>query len=211
MINNYFRMENSEVGNVEQTLLNDIVVETIQAFGMDLNYCPRINAKTDKILNESPLAAFTSYFTIEMYVDTYDGFQGNGYMFAQEGLVIDDILNLTVSRERFFQETGMKYPKVGDLIYFPISNAMFEITFVDPDAPFYQLGKNYTFALKCKSFVYSYEQFTTGIKNIDDNFKNDGFIDPIDDSVHINRAALDILDFDEDNPFGEITEEEGFY
>ena len=49
-------------------------------------------------------------------------------------------------------------PQEGDLIWFPLTSNYFEIKYVEHEEPFYQLGKNYTFKLKCELFEYSDEQ-----------------------------------------------------
>ena len=58
-------------------------------------------------------------------------------------------------------------PYEGDLVYHPILEKIFEISFVDHDEPFHQLDNNPVFKLNCKQFEYSSEALDTGITDID--------------------------------------------
>ena len=63
--------------------------------------------------------------------------------------------------------TDADRPLEGDLVYHPVFEKMFEISFVDHDEPFYQLDNNPVYKLRCKSFEYSSEALDTGITTID--------------------------------------------
>ena len=63
--------------------------------------------------------------------------------------------------------TDADRPLEGDLVYHPVFEKMFEISFVDDDEPFYQLDNNPVYKLRCKSFEYSSEALDTGITTID--------------------------------------------
>ena len=63
--------------------------------------------------------------------------------------------------------TDADRPLEGDLVYHPVFEKMFEISFVDHDEPFYQLDNNPVYKLRCKSFEYSSEALDTGISTID--------------------------------------------
>ena len=41
-------------------------------------------------------------------------------------------------------------PREGDLVFFPLGQRLFEIKFVEHEEPFYQLGSNYVYKLKCE-------------------------------------------------------------
>ena len=58
-------------------------------------------------------------------------------------------------------------PQEGDLVYFPTTNAFFEIQFVEHEQPFYQQSALPTFKLSCTRFEYSSERLDTGISTID--------------------------------------------
>ena len=63
--------------------------------------------------------------------------------------------------------TDADRPLEGDLVYHPVFEKMFEISFVDHDEPFYQLDNNPVYKLRCKQFEYSSEALDTGITTID--------------------------------------------
>ena len=63
--------------------------------------------------------------------------------------------------------TDADRPLEGDLVYHPVFEKMFEISFVDDDEPFYQLDNKTVFKLRCKQFEYSSEALDTGISTID--------------------------------------------
>ena len=57
---------------------------------------------------------------------------------------------------------------------------MFEIKFVEHEKPFYQLGKNYVYELKCELFeledeVGGVDQVSFGNETLDDTFADQGF------------------------------------
>ena len=58
-------------------------------------------------------------------------------------------------------------PKEGDLIWFPLTKDLFEIKFVEPIEVLYQLGKLYTYELRCDKYEYSSENLNTDIAEID--------------------------------------------
>jgi hypothetical protein len=65
------------------------------------------------------------------------------------------------------QVTVLPRPAEGDLIYFPLTKSYFEIRKVESAKPFYQVGKLYTYTLKCELYQYSNEIIDTGIDAID--------------------------------------------
>jgi len=58
-------------------------------------------------------------------------------------------------------------PKEGDIIFLPLSNSFFEITFVEHEQPFYQLSNLPVYKLTCSLFEYSEEKFDTDVAAID--------------------------------------------
>ena len=67
-------------------------------------------------------------------------------------------------------------PREGDLVYFPLGSRLFEIKFVEHEDPFYQLGKNYVYQLKCELFEYEDELIDTSIQAIDTQVSDEGYI-----------------------------------
>lgn len=58
-------------------------------------------------------------------------------------------------------------PNEGDLIYFPLTDKLFEIKFVEHEEVFYQMGRLQTYDLRCELFQYSSERIDTGDTAID--------------------------------------------
>ena len=162
--NNYFNNFNSLP---EQELLNSLTKETIQISGIDVRYLPRTLVKEDLVLGEDVLSKFAASYDIEMYVNSVEGFGGEGDIASKFGLDIRDELIVTVNKERFTKAVGLDKPREGDLIYFPFNKGLFEIKFVEHEKPFYALGKNFVYELTCELFQYSEEKFDTGMQNID--------------------------------------------
>jgi len=195
----------------EQDLIGNLVVESIQMHGQDFIYIPRNLVNVDTVFNEDTLSSFTTTHTIEMQIDSVDGFEGEGEMLSQFGLSINDQIITTVSKSRFLAETGSERPKVGDLIYLPLVDKAFQIKFVEDEIPFYQLGKIHVFQLTSELFIYSHETINTGVSEIDDNFTNTAIADNTVDNavaddglVPLSTTVTDsVIDFTQNNPFSE--------
>jgi len=167
-INPYF---NDYVG--EQSLLNDLVIETIKATGRDVVYIPRQYMNLDQTLGEDTQGSkFTKGYPIEMYLSDIQQFGGQRDIVSKFGIQLTDRINLVLSKTRFEQEvctkeTSITRPREGDLIYFPMMEYMFEINFVEDKQPFFQFGKLTTYNLTCEVFNYSHETISTGNTDID--------------------------------------------
>jgi hypothetical protein len=156
----------------EQGLYNDLIIEAIRNYGMDVYYIPRTNDKLDLLFGEDVLSKFESSYLIEMYFESVDGFAGDRNFLSKFGLEIRKQANFIVSRDRFIQEVqtdpGVPVrPREGDLIWMPLTRDLFEITFADHEAIFWQLGKVYVWRLLVEKFKYSSERISTGINEID--------------------------------------------
>jgi len=205
----------------EQNVTEDITIETIQTMGRDMVYIPRNRISKDDLFGEDISTKFDSGYSLEMYVQTVDGFEGEGDVISQYGLQIKDRIELIVSRKRFEEEvkvfTGQDRPNEGDLIFFPLSKTLFEVNFVEHENPFYQLGKLYTYRLSCEIFTYDAgQEIDTGIADVDqieDDVKTTSGNDiTIDNAVDGTSAGDndtfdtlddDIFDFSESDPFSE--------
>jgi hypothetical protein len=168
----------------EQLLIEDLVIEAMQIHGMDVYYLPRSNdGETDYLYGEHPLKQYTIAHPIEMYLENVTGMDGEGDFISKFGLEIRDEITMLVSRRRFKFTTAassLTRPREGDLIYVPLVQNFFEITFVEHEndqAMFYTLGRGrggnvYVYALKLKQFVFSNEVVETGIDEIDSQIRD---------------------------------------
>lgn len=168
----------------EQLLVEDLVIEAMQIYGMDVYYMPRESRdQVDYIYGEDTLKTYTKAYPIEMYLEDVLGMEGEGDFISKFGLEIRDEMTFLVSRRRFKYATAASNlirPREGDLLYIPIIQNFFEITFVEHEnnqAMFYTLGRGrqgnvYVYALKLKQYVFSEEIISTGIDEIDEKIRD---------------------------------------
>lgn len=168
----------------EKDLYEDLIAEAIQIYGHDMFYIPRKIVKLDKILNEDVLSNFPDAYMIEMYVESVDGFEGDGKLITKFGLEIRDQLTLACSVRRWNQLVGrfgypvnQVRPAEGDLVYVPFTKGLFEIKFVEDKKPFLQLGNLPVYKLIVELYEYPSNTIDTGVEEIDDiqNYSSNGF------------------------------------
>lgn len=86
-----------------QDLVDDIVVEVIKMYGVDVQYMPRTIFNEDRLFGEDPASLFSLAVPIEMYVNNITGTEGEGDLLSKFGFEMRDTLKLTVSRKRWGQ------------------------------------------------------------------------------------------------------------
>jgi hypothetical protein len=156
----------------EQDLYEDLVTESIKVFGQDVVYLPRESLGEDALLNEE-WSQFTQAYPVEMYLENVEGFEGDGNLLGKFGLEIRDQANLVVTKRRWDQAVGQNIvdgqasPNEGDLIYFTMTQRLFEIKYVEPKSPFYQLADLPSYTLTAELFEYNDQHFDTGYDEID--------------------------------------------
>ena len=154
----------------EQRLVQDLVNEQLKIYGVEVTYIPRKYVNQQSIIEEVQSSKFDDNFSIEAYVNTYEGYAGAGDVLTKFGMSLRDEVTLTISKERFedFISPFMSAdediqlssrPREGDLVFLPLGQRLFEVKFVEHEDPFYQLGKNYVYQLKCELSV-SYTHLT---------------------------------------------------
>jgi hypothetical protein len=172
----------------EQMLVQDLINEQLKMYGMDVIYIPRKFVRKETIIKEISSSKFDDNFSIEAYINNYDGYTGQGDLLTKFGVSLKDEISLVISRERFedfispfLDESDSSIelasrPREGDLVYFPLGQRLFEVKFVEHENPFYQLGKLYVYELKCELFEYEDEVIDTSIDEIDTQVQNEGYI-----------------------------------
>lgn len=167
-INKYF---DNFTSPEEKDLYSDIIEEMIQIYGQDCYYVPRTLNSYDSLYGADAQSSYEKAFTLEMYTQNFNGFEGDKNVFTMAGLEIKDRLILAVSKRRFDIEvglnTGQLRPNDGDLIYYPLYGALFQITYVEKRPYFYQFGDLPTYELHCELWSYAGETVNTGIPEID--------------------------------------------
>ena len=191
----------------DQSLVQNLVTETIQIAGFDVNYLPRTSNNVDTLFEDAEKNSFTTSYTIEMYFgqDTINGLGGGGDIAGRFGLEIQDTCQLVCSYQRFADvvttgDATITKPREGDLIYLPLSGQLYEITFTEDMVPFFQLGKNYVWQMECSLFRYAQDTLSTGITAVDNiATETDNYTQSTDIE---SDADGGIVDFTESNPFG---------
>ena len=168
--NQYFNLHGTNTP--EQRLIENLNIEAIKTFGIDVYYCPRTLNDEDTLMGEDNTASYNSAHTIEMYIKSVDGFEGEGDFISKFGLQIKDQVTFTVARRRWAElnvqgDGRADAPHEGDLIYFPTVSALFQILFVEDESVFYQTGGLQVYDLLCEMFTYSDQKLDTGIEVID--------------------------------------------
>ena len=164
----------SAAHKLEQQTFEDIMVESLKIYGQETYYLPRQIVKRDNILNEDIESQFLDAYTIEMYIEDIEGFGGEGNLMQKFGLEIRDEVTFIVAKRSWEKLVGAWNntvenfrPNEGDLIYLPLSQSFFEISFVEHEQPFYQINNLPVYKLQCKLYEYNDEDFETGIEEID--------------------------------------------
>jgi len=160
----------------EQDLYEDLVTESIKIFGQDVVYLPREQISEDDLLNET-WNEYTQAYPVEMWLENVEAFEGDGNLLGKFGLEIRDQANFVVTKRRWEQAVGSiatssqenpRYaPKEGDLIFMTMTSRLFEIKYVEPKSPFYQLQKLPSYTLTAELFEYNDQHFDTGWDEID--------------------------------------------
>jgi hypothetical protein len=111
--NKYFR--NYSYGR-EQRVEDDLMVEVIKIYGVDVQYMPRTIFNEIEEFGEDPLSKFDLAVPIEVYVNNLENFQGEGDFLSKFNLEIRDQITLTMARRRWDQiRTEKLIDEVGNI------------------------------------------------------------------------------------------------
>ena len=173
-VNHYFQSGNGIGDTSEKRLYEDLIIEGLKIYGQDVYYLPRTLVNQDLVLGEDVLSKFDDSYLVEMYIETTDGFQGEQELISKFGLEIRDDTTFVIAKRRWQDQVDNQAtlivdgrPNEGDLIYVPLFNSFFEISFVEDQEPFFQLGNLPVYKLRATKFEYSSERLDTGITAID--------------------------------------------
>lgn len=155
----------------EQDLIESLVTESISIYGHDVYFCPRTLTRKDDVYGEDALSEYNDAFLVDVYIKSYDSYEGDGSFLSKFNLEIRDQVKFTISRRTFRKEispyTSQERPKEGDLIYSTMMKRLFVVKYVNNTSVFYQLGSLQTWDMVCEVFAYSNERINTGIEEID--------------------------------------------
>jgi hypothetical protein len=166
----------------EQRLYEDLIIESLKIYGFDVYYLPREVEISDHLFGEDTLVKFDENYMIEMYLSNYEGFAGEGTLLTRFGVRIAEEATFIISKRRWEDLTDNsnnlitnKRPNEGDVIYFPLTNQLFQIKFVEHNKPFRQLGQIATYQLVCEVMEDSSERLDTGVSEIDKIRRSEGY------------------------------------
>ena len=160
----------------EQTLVQNLVDEQIKLFGSDIYYLPKTAIK-DGTLDEVRYTKFQDQFQIEMMLVNVMGFGDNAEFVSKFGLRITDEIIFRVSTNRWDEEVAEhsmaaklevpSRPNEGDLLYYPLTEDLYEIKYVGKEEPFFQFGKIQFYALTAELYEVGSDDLATGVAEID--------------------------------------------
>jgi hypothetical protein len=220
----------------EQSMVQNLVIESIQIAGFNGYYLPRVLDNVDNIFGDAQKESFEKAYELEMYFDAPDDALADSVDYISYfGFEVRDSCDFVFSVKRFQDleipdpnKTAvslLETPLEGDLIYLPFTNSIFEIKFVEDWSPFFQLGANYTYKALCRLFIFDNQDFdnlqlydsdgnlvdvgsmlakqTEALQQIE-NIDEDNAVNPFDQADTFQTEGTSLLDFTEDNPFGEF-------
>ena len=160
----------------EQTLVQNLVDEQIKLFGSDIYYLPK-TILADSTLDEVRYTKYQDQFQIEIMLVNGMGFGDNAEFIRKFGLTITDEIIFRVSTKRWDEEvaehsmsaklTVPERPNEGDLLYYPLTQNLYEIKYVGKEEPFFQFGKIQFYAITAELYQVGSDDLATGIAEID--------------------------------------------
>jgi len=87
----------------QQDLAEDLIVQAIKIYGLDVKYLPRTLRNVDPLLGEDPTSTFDDAVDIEVYIKNVQGFEGEGDFLSKFNLQINDSITFTMARKRWNQ------------------------------------------------------------------------------------------------------------
>jgi hypothetical protein len=92
----------------EQDTAEDLIIESIKIYGLDVKYLPRTIVGPDALLGEDPLSQFNDAIDIEMYIKNTQQFEGEGDFLSKFNLEIRDQITFVMARKRWEQVSNEK-------------------------------------------------------------------------------------------------------
>lgn len=196
--NPYFKLHDESTD--EYDLFNQMVDEICETFGINFKFLPRKFQNQDFIFGEDVGSYFDEAHDLSLFLEDTERYSGSGDLFQKFGLQIDDNMTLFIQQDRFMDIVKEK-PEISDLLYFPMTNTLFEITYVEDEEGFYQFGKQMMYKFSCKLYEYTGEEMTTGISEVD-GLNDITDTNTTDESDQYDSEEANVIDFSETNIFG---------
>ena len=80
----------------EQRLVQDLINEQLMIYGVEVTYIPRKMVNRSTVIEEVTASKFDDNFLLEAYVNTYEGYGGQGDIMTKFGVSLRDELTLTI-------------------------------------------------------------------------------------------------------------------
>lgn len=189
---NFHKHENT------QTLQDVLVAESIQMRGVECYYMPREFVNPDLLFGEDVQSKFNKAWKFAAYLNSFESYSGANTFFSKFGMTVNDEITISINPNLFKHQCNGKEPIEGDLVYFAMDNSLFEITWVEPYDPFYQVGKNAIRRITAQKWIYSGEEVKPELQ------RNEGIEIPEFDELELEpihnlngRVDIDIDQFAE--------------
>jgi len=159
----------------DQRLMDDLINEVVQNYGIDTYYLPRSSLSNfDPLFGDDPTRKFTEAYPLEVYVQSVDEFEG-GELFSKFGLEIKKQAKFICTRRAFRKNVPntLIRPREGDILWMSNFKAFFEIKYVDEEHFFYTFGENgiYGYSMICEKWNFAQEKVDTGNLDIDETVR----------------------------------------
>ena len=205
----------------EQDLIESLVVESISIYGHTVYYLPRTLVTKDDIYGEDKLSTYNEVFEFDMYIKTFDSYEGDGQFLSKFNLEVRDSATFSIARRSFGNEIAAQRPDIqrpreGDLVYSTMMKKMFVIKYVNQTAIFYQMGELQIWDISCDVWEYSNERFSTGNAEIDaieekysvanvtnDNAYEAAMLDVFATNQEFQQEGAGIIDWANIDPFSQ--------
>ena len=181
-----------------------LVAESVQMNGVEVYYIRREFVNFDRIFGEDMQSKFKKAYKVAMYLESFDEYSGQRDFFSKFGMQVNDEVSFTVSPMLFEHQTDGQRAKEGDLIYFPLNNSLFEVTWVEPISPMVKRERLAKYRITAQKFIYSGEEikpeFDPNRYILDDD-------DPLAQIKALDhRVDVSLDEFAEDDAFNEESE-----
>lgn len=169
----------------EQSLVEDLINESINMLGFDAYYIPNSNEESrDLFYGDDPLKQFDDAYVITAYLSNSVDPGMNNDFFSKFGLEIKNNVRIQLPRREFAKKVPQEEysrPQEGHLVYIPFlsgTGELYEIKYVNDSSDFFTLGRKapYYWELELELFKYSNELVDTGIEEIDVIEKDSAYV-----------------------------------
>jgi len=194
----------NELYDTETTeLTSDLVDELCQEYGIPCYYLKKTNVNLDRVFGSDDLQKYESATNILLLPENPSFFGGSGDIFGKFGIEGFDSMTMFIEINRFQTEISKTTPETDDILYIPVFNSWYQVTFDDDegddnsDALFYANGELSAFKINLMKYEYSHEDITaTAVASYLPDYENQTNDDnDVIDSVEQEDMVID--DFDD--------------